>query len=375
MRESRALTGIDIVDADVTETLERLVQSLNAEAELNARGARAMEDRLLRILSNRLRMERDFAAHPDIATQKIAGPLFLTGGPRTGSTKLHKLLGATGDFIFLPFWQGHCLSLRSGHRGEDPGPRIAEATAYIQWIETYAPKAQRAHAYGAFEPEEEALILEHFLCSTFPNVFAHVPSFMAWWATQDFSDQARFLKRGLQYLQWQFYDGDPRRWALKCPIYPGLEPVLADIFPGAVFVTTNRDPSDTLPSTVNLVQGYREAYSDVDRTALLGQVFFEGLAAAGHNHMRARDTRPDLDFLDVCYGELVKDSERVIEAIYAHAHIPFSENARRAINKWEAAHGHSGQRPPVCTLADCALTRDMVKAKFADYIARFGQYF
>lgn len=375
MREARAQTQIDMVDLDVTEALERLVASLNSEAGLSARGALAMEQRLLRLLCNRLRMLRDFAEHPEIADQQVAGPIFLTGGPRTGSTKLHKLLAATGDFLFLPFWQGHCLSLRTGDRSEDPAPRIAEAEEYIRWIETHAPQAQRAHGYGTFEPEEESLILEHFICSTFPNVFAHVPTFMAWWATQDYTDQAAFLKRGLQYLQWQFYDGDARRWVLKCPIYPGLETILANVFPGALFVTTNRDPQSTVPSTAHLVEGYRAGYSDADHREALGRAFFEGLARSAQQHMEGREKRPELDFLDIRYAELVYDSERVIDAIYAHAGMVFPPEARAAIHLWEATHGHDGQRPPPYALEDFGLTRAMVDDKFANYVARFGHCF
>jgi hypothetical protein len=375
MQQSRALTGIDLADSSVEDPLERLIWSLNNEAQLNDVGAAAMEQRLLRVLSNRLRMQRDFKANPQIAAQTITRPLFLTGGPRTGSTKLHKLLAASGDFLFLPFWQGHCLSLRTGERDEDPAARVEEAGEYIRWIAEHAPQAQRNHRYGTFEPEEEALILEHFICSCFPNVFANVPTFMSWWAAQDYVLQARFLKQSLQYLQWQFHDGDTRPWVLKCPIYQGLEAALAEVFDDALFVTTHRDPVSTVASTAHLVQGYRQSCSDADQRAGLGQAFLDGLEFAAGRHLELRKGRPDLKFLDVSYTDLTGASEHVIEQIYAHTGMALSELARQRVRDWEAKHGHGSHGGARYAPSDFGLTSEIVKERFGKYIETFRHYF
>jgi hypothetical protein len=71
MATARAQTDIpDIIDSKIEEALERLLHSLNAESKLSEAGARAVERRLLRILSSRLRMQRDFALHPEIDKQQ-----------------------------------------------------------------------------------------------------------------------------------------------------------------------------------------------------------------------------------------------------------------------------------------------------------------
>lgn len=79
----------NVADPDIEVPLERLFASLNAEAHLSESGVPATEQRILRILSNRLRMLRDCQRHPEIDDQRIVRPLFLTVGGRTGSTKLH----------------------------------------------------------------------------------------------------------------------------------------------------------------------------------------------------------------------------------------------------------------------------------------------
>ena len=375
MARARAMTGIDILDALIEEGLTLLLHSFNTEAQLNQRGVAQQEQRLLRLLCNRLRMLRDFKAHPEIAEQKISSPLIIIGGPRTGSTKLHKMLAASGDFVYLPFWQAHCLSLHSGDRNEDPAARIKEADDYIRWMDQYAPGAQVNHGYGTFEPEEEMLICEHSFCTTFSALFGEIPTFMQWWATHDFRDYTAFLKQGLQYLQWQFHDGDPRPWLLKCPVYSGVESIMAEAFPGARFVSTHRHPLSSVPSTVNLVNGYRVSSSDVDWRQTLGLAFCEGLAIGTEQTMAVRDSHPELNILDIRYRELTSRADHVVENIYAHLGMPLTERARQTMRTWDETHQAPKPESKQYSLADFGLTREAVNTRFSQYIERFNDYF
>ena len=223
----------------------------HSAAQLNDVGAQAMERHLLLVLCNRLRMLRDFRAHPEINDQQIVRPLIISGGARTGSTKLQKMLVASGDFHWLPCWQGASLSLYTGDRGEDPAPRIREAEEHIRWFNEHAPNAKLIHEFSTFEPEEENLILALRLFGPYMQAFVCVPNFIQWYVMQhDLRDDFKFLKQGLQYLQWQFHDGKPRPWVLKNPLYPGLEPLLAEVFADASFVNTHREPVGMLSSSL-----------------------------------------------------------------------------------------------------------------------------
>src|SRR3546814_4923922 len=86
----------------------------------------SVQGRLLRSLVNRLRMLRDFAAHPEIREQSVREPIFVAGYLRTGSTKLVRMLAASGDFNDLPLWKARNPSSITGIPGEDPGARIAD---------------------------------------------------------------------------------------------------------------------------------------------------------------------------------------------------------------------------------------------------------
>ena len=375
MAKSRELTAVDIIDNDIEEALGKLVAALNTEAQLTEAGAAGMEGRILTILCNRLRMLRDFAAHPEIDAQQIVRPHFLTGAGRSGSTKMHKLLAASGDFKYLRFWQQFNPSLRSGNRTEDTGERVREAEEFIDWFNEHSPQARLIHEYEALEPEEETFLFDHarFMIN-FNITHASIPSYMQWCMAQDMGKQLEFLKQAIKYLQWQFYDGDARPWVLKNPLYCGMEPLLIQIFPDAIFVATHRDPSARVASSAGLTVTMQKAYSDAERGKQAGPVMLEFMAMAASQYLAGRDAFPDVKILDIGYPELNKQSERVVEKVYAFAGRPFTDKARQAIRNWEtdnAQHKHGVYK---YSLDDYSITETMITEKFRQYVERFHDY-
>ena len=365
----------DIADPDIVEPLEKLLPSLNTEAQLSEAGAAAMEQHLLRILCNRLRMERDYWAHPEINEQKIARPLILVGGGRTGSTKLHQLLAASGDFKYLSFWQAHNPSLRSGDRGESPDERIRDSDEFVQWFNQRAPRAKTTHPYVTLETEEETHIYEMGSLGFLIFAFAFVPSFMMWYGAQDFRPQVAYFTRVLKYLQWQFYDEDARPWVIKYPGYQGFEDVMHEMFPDGTLVGTHRDPASTLSSSCSLFSTYYPAYSDANFDPFFGPIMLEGQYARLEQYMNTVRDNPDLNLLKLSYAELTKSENAVMEKVYAHARMPLGERARAAMLKWtgeNALHKHGAHK---YSLEQFGVTRAQTDARYARYTKEFGQYF
>src|SRR5436853_7475263 len=84
----------DFGSGDFFEPLSRLLESCNREAKLNVIGKMALRSDVVRILCNRLLLERDRRIYPEIAQQTIREPLFIVGLPRSGTTLLHMPLAA-----------------------------------------------------------------------------------------------------------------------------------------------------------------------------------------------------------------------------------------------------------------------------------------
>ncbi|MES1263362.1 MAG: sulfotransferase, partial [Peristeroidobacter soli] len=82
----------DFGDPSFRPGLEKLCTALAGEARLSDAGAPIMRQKILGQLMNRLRVEDYFRQHPEISQEKVAAPLVIVGLPRTGTTKLHRLL-------------------------------------------------------------------------------------------------------------------------------------------------------------------------------------------------------------------------------------------------------------------------------------------
>jgi hypothetical protein len=374
MSKARELTGInDVIDSDIEETLAVFLRSLNTEAELHEDGAEGMERNILLVLCNRLRMLRDLKNHPEINDQVIAPPIIMSGAGRSGSTKLHKMLAATEDFNSLPCWQGISLSLLTGNREEDPTERIRVADEWVRWFNDHAPNAKLSHEFSTFETEEDILILAHRFIGPYMIGFSWVPNYVQWYVTnRDRRDDLTFLKKGLQYLQWQFPDCGSRPWVLKSPLYLGSEHLMAEVFPGAKFVSTNRDPVSTVSSASSLIFQYHIAYSETDRRPLLGPMMLEGFALSAEQQMAVRDGHPELCVLDIGYNEVTENAEHAVEKVYAHAGMSLSDKSRESMRNWEAGnkqHKHGVHRYKI---EEFGLTKQAVQDRFSNYIGQQG---
>jgi Sulfotransferase family len=373
LARARRETGIDIIDSEIHETLTRLLHSLNTEAKLNAKALTGFELWAPRILRNRLRILRDFRDHPEILEQKITRPLILTGGPRSGSTKLHKMLGAGDDFKVLYCWQGMCPALHSGRRIEDPTPRVREADAWVRWFDTSSPNAKLTHQLSTLEIEEENLIFEHMFFAPYIYPWFNAPSYLEWSMSNfDIRRELRYMKSVLQYLQWQFHDGDPRPWMMKSPVYPGYESELKDVFPDAVFASTFREPCSVLSSCLGLMTNYHLAYSDEDFTDILASSMVEGLAANWDKYMNLRDTRPDIKVLKIGYPDTTQKAEQVMERIYAHYGVALSDRSRQAMRVWEAENQQYKLGVHAHSLAGFGMSADEVRERFKIYLTRYA---
>ena len=221
--EARRETGIDLEDAAAREPLARLVSSLNEEAGFSAEGALGKHQYLLRFLKNRLRMQRDLEAHPEILDIELLPPVVINGMARTGSTKLQKILAATGLFNWVPMWLCMNPSTWSGEPKEDLGPRIEDVNRYIDWFKERSPQAQSAHAIAAEEPEEDSYIMMHSLVSQTLSGYANAPSYLEWYLGQNLASQFEYVRDTLKYLVWQGLADPNKPFVLKSAMSLGYE--------------------------------------------------------------------------------------------------------------------------------------------------------
>ena len=362
--EARRRTGIEVIDHEAEAPLRVLIKSFN-ESGLHAEGAAMMQTRLVRILSNRLRMQRDLAAHPEIMDEVIDAPIFICGMARTGSTKTHKLLAVAGDFNWLPYWEVINPSLITGDRTESPRERIDDTEAFARWFDAASPETRAGHSFETHEPEEESFVLEHSLRTPTFMGWAPLSEYLAWLLTQDFSLQFRHLRTTLKYLQWQGLATSKRRWVLKCPLYSGLEPLILDLFPDASLVMTHRHPAITVPSGLRLLECFYRPYTTCPPDPVQ---YVPALAAGIDGHLKARAALPEDTFLDIDFASLARDVAREMERIYRFAGVELSPAARDRMIAWDLGNPQHKRGVHRYTLEQFGLSRETIDREFAGYI-------
>lgn len=365
----------DYGDMAFAEGLGVLVGSVNAEAELSPDNEAVLHEEIVRVLVNRLRMQADVAAHPDILNEEVLPPVFITSLPRTGSTKLHRMLAASGEFNALPFWMSHNIAPFPGGATGADDPRIEDAERHLQWIYTSAPLFQQMHPQYATEFEEELSLLDIGFNSLYRwAAFLNVPTYINWVLGRDGVAAFRDLRAILQYLQWQHYRGRNRRWVLKTPSLFGWEGAYAQTFPGTDFVVTHRHPVQIWPSVCSLFAGVRSLYNDTSLEHLRkqgGEVMLHNFSESLKGHLAWRAVYPSERVLDVRFAEVVGDETALVQRIFGWLDIPFTEDATKNLDAWLRMDAQRGHSRHTGTLEDFGLSPAIVEDGLAAYIDRY----
>jgi Sulfotransferase family len=369
---ARRRTGLyDFGDVAFQEPLRRLLQSLQAEAQLNLVGRVAAREDLTRILVNRLKLEHDRQQHPQIAAEEIHRPVFITGLPRSGSTLLHGLLAQDTANRVPVNWETLHPSPPPEWATHDTDRRINLADREIRWFSRLAPEFRKIHPVGARLPEECVVILSHsFLSFQFSSTY-FVPSYQAWLEQQDLRPAYRYHRQFLQQLQWRCAR---ERWVLKAPPHlPGLHALFA-VYPDARVIVTHRDPLEVVASVASLHAVLRQTFSDAVDPQQVGPEVAEMLAGDIRRGVAMRDNgcgSPDR-FLDVTYTALLSDPLAVVRQIYEHFELPLTAATDARMRHFLAQHPQDRDGRHEYSLEQFGLDARREGARFRDYRERFG---
>src|SRR2546430_5563091 len=291
----------DFGEGDFREPLGRLLESCWRDAHLNVIGNIALRSDILRILRNRLLLQRDRRLQPEIAQHRIRAPLFVVGLPRTGTTFLHTLLAVdpanraplTGE-VMEP---SPPTSAEKEHRIR----RTSQTLACLEWM---APNFRQLHPVGAHLPQEcVSLMSPTFLSDQFDTMY-NVPGYREWFLQQDLQPAYDFHRRFLQHLQER---ENGRRWILKAPTHMFALPTLLETYPDALFVQTHRAPLDAITSVSSLITILRRVFSDAVDPMKIGEEAMQYWSSALRKFLPQRDRLPAERVLDISYLELRRD--------------------------------------------------------------------
>jgi hypothetical protein len=370
---ARRRTGLEhFGDPPLEPALSILVNSMEAEANLHPLGRFLMRIHLRDLLETRLRLTAAWSEQAEALQRSvIERPVFITGMPRSGSTFLHELLAEDPGNRAPRVWEVMFPVPRRGAANRDPDPRIRKAEVNLWWFRRLAPQADSVYPMRARTPHECVAIHSYTLLSEEFVSTCPVPTYEAFLRAADLTPAYAWEKRFLQYLQL----GAPtRQWMLKSPdhVY-GLKGLFA-AFPDAVIIQTHRNPLEVLKSSVQVTELLHGMFARVGDQSQLGAREARVLAESMERFIRFRDEHPHLAdrFIDVKYGDLIKDSVGVVRQIYERLNLPLTQIAAQRIQELASGRGRYRSRQASRTLADLGLDAAVEVRRFEPYCARFG---
>jgi hypothetical protein len=337
------------------EPFRRLVEALDAEAELHVLGRLESKLDLLRHLRTRLLVVA--AGEPD----DVVAPVFVTGPARSGTSILHELLG-----------EDPALQAPLAHEMAQPfagadGPALAECE-FDLWADIQ-PEFAAVHELKATLPEECLWLLAPEFDSGYWATCSNVPSFMAWRAGTDPVPTYRWHKRMLGILQ---RGRAPRPWALKSPVHVSRLPAVFAVYPDARVVLTHRDPVKTVPSSASAVAEGRWLRSDAVDPVTTGAMLQFGLGFMLNALHGVAGSLPAGQVANLMYLDLLRDPVGAIEGAYDQLGLPFAADLPDRIRAYLAARPQDKHGVHRYTAEQFGLDADAIRQDFLPYTEAFG---
>lgn len=336
---ARKSTGLD--DFGGTEHrpgLDALTRSLEAEARLTPTGRYFARGQLLNSLVNRLLLEKAWSETPAILQGALPAPIVIVGLPRTGSTLLQHLLAQDPAHRVLRNWEATSPA-PPPHPGDDDDPRIAASERGMKLLDYLAPDARALHPVAPRLPTECVTLFANSCASLELATINFVPSYLRFCLKTAMAPHYGYFRRQLLTLQWH----DPReRWLLKSPAHLFWVGELLDALPGARIVQTHRDPLEVLASFCSLSAVLCGIGSDhVDQQAL-GELWAPVWAEGLERTRSVRAARPDDQFHDVDYADLIGDPLGTVRRIYSSFDLELGPVAEQGMRRYLDEHPQHG---------------------------------
>ncbi len=328
--------------ADFRLRLERLLESVRDEANLNPLGQAMAYGQLVRAIRTRLMLGEYWVntAIPRDA-QAMAPPIFIIGHMRSGTTRLHTLFAsdpAHSCTRYCDAWRPVPGNLTA---------RQIKGSLDLVMLEALNPWLQSIHPMKSGRVEEELAWLAISLNHSLYESQWHIPSYSGFSEARDPMPVYTELKRIL--ITDALHRGIARKpRVMKAPQFSEDLATLLELFPDARIVVAERKREDVLRSAVSLVANQMAIQSDT--------CDLEAITALYEHKITLRDERREHALsrfngpvTRLRFDDLSHDWESEIARAYAELGIELTRKARAAMteamqsSRSSAHHRHSAQ--------------------------------
>lgn len=359
----------EVVDDGFRPGLDALLDSFDREAAPNELGEPTLEALVTGNLTTRLQVDQWWSQHPELAGEIVDSPIFIVGVSRSGTTALSHLLSVDPAVRAPRQWEA-----------QSPVPPPEAATyetdnRYLAAVEAdensvldaLNPAFKAMHHDPPDMPTECVTIIAGHMVSLQFNAMFNLPGYADFLLATDHTATYRHHRRVLQLLQSRH----PGRWVLKTPHHALAVDAIAEVYPDARFVWTHRDPATCIASTASISYNLGSTFSDADHRLGAGELWTRLLGEMLDRLTDARTRHADR-FIDVDYGDLVRDPIGTARSIYAATGQPLSDATEARMRAHVDAHVQHRYGRHEYTFEDFGLDRAVLDARHAGYRAAYG---
>lgn len=265
---------------------------------------------------------------PGLWRTKVKAPVFIIGHARSGTTLAHRIMGGDERFSTFKYYELLLPSLVQ--------KKIVRALAWVDaallgrvierklqaWEKRKFGPTQHIHKMGLTIPEEDDLLYFNSCASGFwltklPYMdsldFFHIDQ-------RSPGSRRRMMKFYKECVRRQLYLNGSHRFHLsKNPTYCGRVESLLEAFPDARFVVLYRNPYETIPSLLKLLNvGWKhQGNLSVERIKTSNRVMTNLSYETYLYPLEVLQRHPETPCAVVDYRQLTTDPKATVEKIYA----------------------------------------------------------
>ncbi|MCX7162291.1 MAG: sulfotransferase [Rhodocyclales bacterium] len=318
---------------------------------------------------------------PGLWLVKIKTPVFLIGHARSGTTLAHRLMCADERFSAFKYYELLLPSLiekklvRLVARLDRSllGRRLERRLQ--AWEEKNFGPMKHIHKMGLTIPEEDDLVLfsscaSGFWATRMPNLgdldFFHIDQ-------RPPASRRRLMGFYRQCIRRQLYlNGGNLIHLSKNPTFCGRVESILEAFPDARIAILYRNPYETIPSLLKLLQTSWKLRGDVDaaKTRDSSRAMVE-LSFESYLHPEEVLSRhPEVPCAVIDYRQLVAEPKATIEKVYADLGMDMSDSYRAALQKeQDKARKHETEHR--YSLAEFGLDDEEIHRRLAPLFKKF----
>lgn len=316
---------------------------------------------------------------PSLRRTEIRQPVFIVGHARSGTTYLHHMMANDPRFSYVLLWEMFFPSLIEKKvlravLGWDQrlGGRLRKRIDILD--QRLFAKSNQVHESGLFAPEEDEFLLTTSCASGFWVVqYPQAQHLDFYYVDERWPERRR--RRAMEFYRecvrrQLVLNGSGVMHLSKAPIHCGRVQSLIDTFPDARFVVPVRNPYETIPSFLKLMQ---YAWSARKRSETDMQDSFASFVESSYHYYQhpldVLDAHPEVPSAILNYSDLVTDPAGTVRRVYEQIGldmVPVHEKALAGEKGREYRSGHS------YSLAEFGLEADDIRRHLAPLFDRFG---